>query len=174
MSPRLELSSINNFTFHRILCLRLNHHRHHTTINKKHIPHFHIIDKIIVVHTNTICSSNTSLNSKSEFLPRIQYNRLWQIPTPNFRTLSVKHDCNHIVLALSIIFLNQVNDFLMRSMVPMRHIQSSHVHPSFSQLPNHFLGIGRWSNGTHDLCLAPKRGLRPHPSRILPQWLHPT
>lgn len=47
------------------------------TINKKRVPRFNVIDKIIIVHTNTICSSNTTPDSESEFLPIFQYDWLW-------------------------------------------------------------------------------------------------
>lgn len=49
MSPWFELSSINNFTFHWILCLRLNHHRHHTT---------YIVHQVSKVHWSITCKDN--------------------------------------------------------------------------------------------------------------------
>ena len=88
--------------------------------------------------------------------------------------LGIKHNCNYVVLGLSIIFFNQINNFLMRSMVSMRHIQSGNIHPSLSQLPNHFPGVGRRTNGANNLCLPPKRGFWPHSNRSVAKLLHTT
>lgn len=60
------------------------------TIHKKHVTHFHIINKIIIINTNTICCAHSSLNCEGEFLATFQCDWLGQVPTPDLRALGTE------------------------------------------------------------------------------------
>ena len=88
------------------------------------------------------------------------------------QNLGIKHDGNGVVFRLRIVLFDQINNLLMRSMIPMRHVHPCNIHPSFSQFPYHLSCVGRRTNGAHNLSLPPHCRFRPHPYRCVTKLLH--
>lgn len=132
-------------------------------------------------------SSNTSPLIKRNFLAT-KYNEYDEkYVTLNMKCQAViyKPKVNWLALVLSMMaincpllghyvnmFHNQINDFLVRCMVSMGHIQTCNIHRSLCQLPYHFPSIGCRTNCANNLHLASYCKLRSCTQRCVTTFLN--
>ena len=126
----------------------------HAAVNEDDVPQFHLIDKAVVTHLDTIrFKLRLPSDGQGQGGALAEHHVLFHIAGPHLRPLGVEQNGNSRG-KFPVDPLEAVNHMLMPVQRAVRHIEPGDIHARVGQLFQHIEGSGLRTDGADNFCLA--------------------